>query len=67
MTYQYDLKIEAIKHAARLARGVNLSKLHKICESQKSISTSKLQYLLEEIEQYNNETAILIKNLTQQF
>lgn len=52
-----------IEKAASLARGDRLSKLRSICEGQKTISTAKLELMLDELHEDMKQDAIHLRAL----
>lgn len=62
MTNLYG-KIETLTKAASRARGDRLGKLYKLCETQKTISTRKLEGLLDELRDSDRLDAIHFKVL----
>ena len=49
---KHQLKSDSIKMASEMVLGHSLSRLRTITNSQKSISTNKLEYELDIIEEY---------------
>ena len=54
------LQAELIHIAASLAKGRYFSRILKLCENQKSISTRKLQWIIEEAEESQKLDAQLL-------
>lgn len=58
-----ELKKQAIMKASSLATGKYLTRLMRICESQKTIRTSRLEIELDRIDDYLREIAAFINTL----
>ena len=57
---------EAIKKAASRARGDRLASLYTICEGQKTVSTRKLQKLIDDLAESDKLDAIHFRRLADQ-
>lgn len=64
MQQNYSYKKQAILKAAALARGDRLNRLYAICENQKTISTKKLQQLLDDLLNDMKLDAIFLRELS---
>jgi hypothetical protein len=62
MNSPYD-KRNTIQKAAQLARGTRLAGLYEICESQKTISTAKLETYLDALHEDMKLDAIHLRAL----
>lgn len=58
-----DPKGGLIKIAARLALCKSLERLNEVCENQKTISTDRLQELVDEVEKTLKLEALYVRNM----
>ena len=58
-----DPKSGLISIAARLALCKSLDRLNEVCENQKTISTDKLQLLINDVETKLKREAICVRNM----
>lgn len=57
------LQTKAIRASAKLVSGERLNALYCLCESQKTVSTRKLEWMLDAVWESNKSDGMLISEL----